>query len=175
MFNKFFRLLLTATSFSPVFGALAITYLYDKNWLWAILNLLMMGVLIVLCLVLMRYALSRQRDYPLFIKESNKADHGIIVFLFVYLVPFVRSPNSSMNSELLMIVYVSVIVFCVFVDVDAYNFNPIIRLCGYRFYAVKDNDGIPHLLIIKGELREIGTEIRVTRFSDYVWICEEEG
>ena len=175
MLNGQFRFVLTLTSLSPVFGALGIVcYMKDKSLLFLAIHLTIMFSLFFICHRQMKHAANKKRtEYRLFIKEFNRRDQGMVTFLFVYLLPFLRSPDSFFTGGLLTGIYVLVIVFIAIVDVGAYNFNPVIRICGYRFYTVKDKENVPHLLIIKKNLREAEIEIPVHRISDDVWICKE--
>ena len=175
MLNKHFRFILSLTSLSPAFGAIAIAdYLKNKSFLIPAIHLTIMLSLFFICRIQMKHASNKKRtEYRLFIKEFDRRDQGMIAFLFACLLPFLRSPDSPITAGLFTCIYVLLIVFIAIIDVGAYNFNPIIRFCGYRFYTVKDSEGIPHLLIIKKNLRKTGIEIPVNRISDDVWIYKE--
>ncbi len=175
MLNGQFRFVLTLTSLSPAFGALGVAfYVKDKSLLLLVIHFTIMFSLFFICHKQMKHASNKKRtEYRLFVKEFNRRDQGMVTFLFVCLLPFLRSPDSLFTGGLLTVIYVLVIVLVAIVDVGAYNFNPIIRFCGYRFYTVKDGENVPHLLIIKKDLRETEIEIPVHRISDDVWICKE--
>ena len=106
----------------------------------------------------------------LLVKEFNRRDQGVIAFLFVSLLPFLRTPYPFSDSNLVVIFYVVVVIFMSIVDTGAYNFNPVLLLLGYRFYEVKDNEDMHHILILERNLTQSKKEISVNRISDNVWI-----
>ena len=106
----------------------------------------------------------------LLVKEFNRRDQGAIAFLFVSLLPFLRTPYPFFDGNLVIIFYVVVIIFMSIVDTGAYNFNPVMILLGYKFYEVKDNEDMHHLLILRRNLTQSKKEIFVNRISDNVWI-----
>ena len=71
-------------------------------------------------------------------------------------------------------IYVILIVTLAFVDVGAFQFNPMMRLIGYRFYIVKDKEGVSYLLISKEILRKPGIEIPVVSISHDIYLHMED-
>ena len=47
------------------------------------------------------------------------------------------------------------------------------RLLGYRFYAVKNREGISNLLISKTDLRRSGKEVQTVRLAPDVYLHME--
>ena len=52
----------------------------------------------------------------------------------------------------------------------AFHFNPVMGLLGYHFYAVKDNEGVSHLLISKTELHRPKLEVQTVRLAANIYM-----
>ena len=174
MLNLIAKCLLVLTSLSPVLGAVAINqFAHDKPWTswgkWLVGALL----LVILCWTLLRYAKKNAQKHLFYIEGFDRRDQEAIIFLFAYLLPFVRSENVTFASELLTSIYIMGIIILVIVHAGAFHFNPMMRLLGYRFYAVKNQQGISNLLISKTDLRRPGEEVRTVRLTPDVYLHTE--
>ncbi len=101
----------------------------------------------------------------------------MLTFLFIYLLPFVRSKHSTFANEWIMSVYILSIIILAIAHAGAFHFNPVMRLLfGYRFYAVKDRHGVSNLLISKTDLRRSGKEVQVVGldWNVYLYIGESD-
>ena len=160
------KYLLVGTSLSPVFGVLAINGLERglpwQNWIgWLIAAI----VLIVLCWSLLRYTKRNAQKQSLYIQTFERTDHQVLTFLFIYILPFVRSENMTFAAQpLTTICILSVIVMAIAVA-DAFHFNPVMRALGYRFYAVKSREGTPKLLISRRDLRRTGVTVQTVSLA----------
>lgn len=169
MLNILAKGLLVSTSLSPVLGAVAVSQIQRgeswKSWIWWVVAAFL---LVIVCWLLLKSATKDkrfQRD-TLYIKEFERKDHEILTFLFIYLLPFLRSKQSIFASEWLMGVYVLLIIIIAIAQTGAFHFNPVMRLLfHYRFYAVKDRHGTSILLISKTDLRRPGKEIQVVKLD----------
>ena len=177
MLSIFAKFLLVSTSLSPVLGAVAINQLECgkpwTNWIWWIVVALF---LVALCLGLLKYAKKNTQKHLLYIKEFERRDQEMLTFLFIYLLPFVRSKHSTFANEWIMSVYILSIIILAIAHAGAFHFNPVMRLLGYRFYAVKDRHGVSNLLISKTDLRRSGKEVRVVGldWNVYLYIGESD-
>ena len=66
--------------------------------------------------------------------------------------------------------YVLLIIFLVIAHAGAFHFNPVMGLLGYYFYAVKNEDGVSHLLISRAELRRPGQEVQTVRLAYNIYL-----
>ena len=174
MLNRRAKFLLVATSLSPVLGAVAVSQFELceswKSWEWW---LVAVGALVlpVLCWALLMYAKKHAPKQLFYIREFERKDQEMLVFLFIYLLPFIRSANPTFASEWLTSLYVLSIIIIAIAYADAFHFNPVMRLLfGYRFYAAKDRDGISSLLISKRDLRRPGQEVQTVRLAWNVYL-----
>ena len=163
------RILLALTSFAPTILAFAISYAMSEcnSGIPSIL-VISFVVLLIACYFLIKYASDeRKKLHTIQIKEFSRGDQGIVVFMFVWVIPFLRS---SFITDWATCVYVFVVVLLCIVDAGAYNFNPIVRLFGYRFYTVKDHNNVQSLLIIRDKLTAPNVNVDVNKISDDVLI-----
>ena len=92
-----FRILLALTSFAPVVLALAISYAAsDSNYGVASIFLLFFLVLLIVCYFLMRSGRNEKKKlHRIQVKEFSRRDQGIVVFLSIWMIPFLRSTFSA--------------------------------------------------------------------------------
>ena len=76
----------------------------------------------------------------------------------------------AFTSDWLTGAYILGIIFLVITHAGAFHFNPVMGLLGYHFYAVKDRDGIPNLLISRKALRRPGSDIHTVRLAYNVYL-----
>ena len=174
MLNDPAKLILSATSLAPVLGALFLDHL-DHGTPWNGIHFLIIALfLFIICwLFLDKYASKELEIEPFYIKEFDRRDLEMLTFLLIYLLPFIQSDDPMFARGWFTNIYVVVIVTLAFVDVGAFQFNPMMRMIGYRFYIVKDQKGVSHLLISRQVLRSPGTEIPVVPISHDVYLHTE--
>ena len=175
MLNLGAKYLLVTTSLSPVLGAVAIgQYECKAPWPYWVIPLVIALLLILICWIILG-KVSRKAQNELFrIEEFERKDQEVLIFLFIYLLPFVRSPNPSFASEWLMSIYVLGIIVVAVAHADAFHFNPVMRCLGYRFYSAKNQHGISSLLISNRNLRRIGEELITVKLAWNVYLHKGE-
>ena len=171
MLNSFAKILLMATSLSPVLGAVAVNqFARHEPWPrwcgWLIAAVL----LVVLCWALLRYAARNAQQHQFCIKEFERNDKEVLAFLLAYLLPFVSSKDMAFSGEWLTGAYIFGVIFLVFAHAGAFHFNPVMGLLGYHFYSVKNGDGVSNLLISKAELRRPGKDVQTVRLAHGIYL-----
>ena len=167
MLNILAKGLLVSTSLSPVLGAVVVNQIERgeswTSWIWWLVAAFL---LVSLCWLLLKYATMRFQRDTLHIKEFERKDQEILTFLFIYLLPFLQSKQSTYANEWLTGVYILTIIILAIAHAGAFHFNPIMRLLfHYRFYAVKDHHGASILLISKTDLRRPRREVQLYKLS----------
>ena len=170
MLNTFAKFLLVSTSMSPILGAIAVSqYSQHKPWIswgaWLIAAL----VLVLLCRAVLEYAGRNAQKHLFHIKEFERNDLEALTFLLTYLLPFVSS-KTLFSGEWLTGAYVLGIIFLVISHAGAFHFNPIMGLLGFHFYAAKNGEGVPHILISKVVLNRVGKEIDAVKLAQNVYL-----
>ena len=171
MLNIFAKCLLVSTSLSPVLGTVAINqYERGEPWTTWIVLIVIAFLLIGLCHSLLRYARCNAQKHWLYIQEFERKDQEMLAFLFIYLLPLLRSDPSTFVNEWLTSIFVLVIVILAIAHAGAFHFNPVMRLLGYRFYAVKNRYGVSNLLISKKDIRQPRNEIQTVSLAWNVYL-----
>ena len=86
MLNIVGKGLLAATSLSPVLGAVAVSE-FERgepwmNWAWWVAAAILLAVL---CWLMLRYAAKKAQKSLFYIKDFERKDQEMLVFLFIYL------------------------------------------------------------------------------------------
>lgn len=171
MLNTFAKFLLVSTSLSPLLGAVAVNQFArgepPAQWgAWAAVALL----LVFLCWALLRYAAKNAQQHAFYIKEFERDDKEVLAFLIAYLLPFLSTEKMGFAGDWLTGAYVLGIIFLVIAHAGAFHFNPVMGLLGYHFYAVKNADGVSHLLISKAELRRPRQDAQTVRLAHNIYL-----
>lgn len=171
MLNTFARFLLVSTSLSPLLGAVAVNQFARgepaMRWgAWLAVALL----LVFLCWALLQYAAKNAQQHQFHIKDFERNDKEVLAFLVAYLLPFLSTEKMGFAGDWLTGAYVLAIIFLVIAHAGAFHFNPVMGLLGYHFYAVKNGDGVSHLLISKDELRRPGRDVKTVRLAHGIYL-----
>lgn len=171
MLSFFARLLLVATSLSPVLGAIAVNQ-YGRGeppsmWgPWLVVALL----LVCLCWGILVYAATSAQQHRLPVREFERNDQEVLAFLLAYMLPFVATDNLAFEGQWLTGAYILTVIFVVFAQAGALHFNPVMGLIGYHFYAVKDQEGVSNLLITRSGPRRVGKELKTVRLGHHIYL-----
>ena len=164
------RCLLVLTSLAPVLLVVAVSQIERgvswKIWIWLlVICLILVGLCRTLLWVLEHYA----ETFPIRIDTLDCKDHDVVVFLFIYLLPLMRSQEPTVFTSWMTGTVVLTIVILSIVHARAFSFNPIMGLVfGYRFFTVRTARGIPCLLV-SGDTVGI-EEVIVTRLAPDVYL-----
>ncbi|ANX04292.1 hypothetical protein [Immundisolibacter cernigliae] len=171
MLNTFAKFLLVSTSLAPVLGAVAVNQLaHQEHWTRWGAWLAVAALLVFLCWAMLRYAAKNAQKHLFHIKEFERNDQEVLAFLLAYLLPFVSAENMDFTDEWLTGAYILGVIFLVIAHAGAFHFNPVMGLLGYHFYAVKNGDGVSHLLISKDELRRPGKDVQTVRLAHNIYL-----
>ena len=100
MLSIFAKILLVSTSLSPVMLVMAVNQAERCNtwssWAWWLGPAIF---LVALCWVLLRSTEKKAQQHLIYIKEFERKDQEMLTFLFIYLLPFIRSENLAFASE----------------------------------------------------------------------------
>lgn len=163
--NIVIKFLLVSTSLSPVFLIVVVNQLErGKSWTswigWLIAALILVG----LCWRLLGSVAKRAPRALLDVKEFERKDQEMLTFLFIYLLPFIRTGSSTFASEPFTSIFTLAAIILALAQAGAFHFNPVMFVLGYRFYAIKNPRGVSNLLISKGILwrpDQIGSTVQI--------------
>lgn len=171
MLNTFAKFLLVSTSLSPLLGAVAVNQFArgepaSRYGVWVAVALL----LIFVCWAVLRYAAKNAQQHAYHIQEFERNDKEVLAFLITYLLPFLSTEKMGFAGDWLTGSYVLLIIFLVIAHAGAFHFNPVMGLLGYHFYAVKNENGVSHLLISTAEFRRPGQEVQTVRLAHNIYL-----
>lgn len=176
MLNRFAKFLLVATSLSPVLGAVAVNqFAIGRPWTGWFPWLAVALLLVLVCLLLLRYAAGNAQKQALRIEQFENNDKEVLAFLVTYLLPFISSKDMAFQGQWLTGAYILAIIFMVIAHAGAFHFNPVMGLLGYHFYGIKNSDGLSLLLISKSELRRKGVEIATVKLANNIYLHTGDG
>jgi len=167
MFSRIIKYLLVATSVAPIVfvywlvGALRKGDPLNRYWL-----LIVLAALVGICKYLLSTATTQLDKRTIQLKSVKSADHNIISFLFVYLLPifdFVK------KDEYYAWAFIIIVVFVIIINTNTYHFNPLLSLVfGYRFYEVATMQEFTYILIAKKELVNRDQVTQYVQLTPYV-------
>ncbi len=112
----------------------------------------------------------KSAEHTLYIQTFERKDQEMLAFLFIYLLPFVRQGGITFASEWLTTVFIFTVIILSIAHTEAFHFNPVMRLFGYRFYAIRNKHGISNLLISRKELRLPDKEVETVGLAQNVYL-----
>ena len=187
MVSGHFRFLLTATLFSPVLLLFCINDVLhrrvfctkpviDKNipviiWVFFAIALL----LAFLCIFIVKRAIKNILPGPLRVKTYTRRNQDTLSFVLIFLLPFVNISDVITTEQYIIYFLIFLIITVVMSDISAYQYNLVMRIFGYRFYIIKDEDDIECLLITTKPLRTPNIERDAIQLYEDVYIAVNEG
>lgn len=177
--NKFFKILLVATSIAPVL----FTYWFIEqvghwnssigfyenvkcNWFYGLGYLITTVVLILVFLLIVKLAKSKLEVLKIEIEEIKTADNETVSFIIVYLLPLANGVTDSFNIPIL--IFVAIFFFFIVLSTNSYHFNPLINLVGYHFYEAKVKGGITYILLSKKNISTSKSLNEVYHLTEYM-------
>jgi len=120
------------------------------------------------------YCVSKKAEkHLLCICEFEHKDQEMLMYLFIYILPFIRSGVATFATEWITSIFLLLIIAFAIAQANAFHFNPIMVLFGYHFYAIKDSQGVSNLLISKEDLRCPNIEVQTVQITGNVYLQTE--
>lgn len=173
------RSLFVVTSFSPVVFTLSVSQFEsqlssNKQSYWYLLTFSISLFMIGLCWLMLKYIERYFHKGNINIQTVDRRDGDILTYLFVFLIPFIRSNNSLFGSQILTTTVCAIIIILAIADIGAYHYNPVLRIFRYRIYSV-NIDGNSGILIAKTDNILYGNNIRlnVVSIANSIYIHNE--
>lgn len=162
------RLMLTATSIAPVSLTYAWVSYYQGQTRIALIALSTAGVLLVLCLLLLRHVRRNTEALRFETDTIEPADAENLGFMLLYLFPLFTDRIEALNWELWIPL---LIIFSVVIGTGyGYHFNPLLGLLRWHFYKVTSKTGVTYVMITRKHLRTAQGVHRVGQLTEYILI-----
>lgn len=156
--------LLFLSSYSPLFGLLAIRFVQPYLWIPCV----SLAVLGVGSLWLLLHLDSRSSPGAYALTSVQDAGVEAAAYLASYLLPFLTVPTPSARD---VAAYVGFILVAATISVrsSVAQVNPLLYLFGYRVLAVTSDRGLRAYLITRRKVAS-GTVVQATRFGEDVLV-----
>lgn len=174
MLNIIAKSFLVSTSLAPVWFIMGVSHFERGNLLSGVIWTASALVSVVVCWTLLRYVKKKVSYGSIYIKEFERKDQQVLTFLFIYVSPLLKSKDSIFGNSSITSIACWVIIILAIASVNAFHFNPVMRLLGYRFYSVKNRHGVSNLLISKEDLRRPDKEIKTAELARNVYLHTED-
>jgi hypothetical protein len=167
MLNIFAKHLLVATALAPMLGAVAVNRAaHGETWIsWVLVAL----GLVLACFSLLALVAKTGEKHRLVVVSIEDKDKEVLAFLLTYLLPFIASEKLEFTGEWLTGIYILAIILISAAHANAVHFNPVMGLY-YHFYAIKDANGMPALLISRPPLTKAGGDLQTVRVAHGIYL-----
>lgn len=175
MLNLLAKILLAATSLSPILGAAAVRDVGRgeplKAWIWYVAAAVF---LILLCHIMLHAMACRAQQFGFLVERVKRQDHAIVGFLFAYMLPLLLSDAGGVVGGWWTSIYAIVVLLWALIHARAFHFNPVMARLGYHFYSVTDTRGYETLLIAKTAGLKSGTPLTVVKLAEGVVLLSDK-
>lgn len=166
MLSGLMKYILVATSMSPVLIIFyGVKVVEDSCWKSGIIFLIIAVILLCACLLLLNLSKRKLEVLDINVTSVKNADHNIISFLLVYLLPvldIVKKDNVYVYG------FILIVFFVIIINSNTYHFNPLLSLFGYKFYEISSDGNMSYILITKKAILNINDVKQVVHLSNYM-------
>lgn len=175
MLNKFAKLLLVLTSLAPIALTIGVNrWSQHADWVSGTIFVGVGFVLVALCLGILSYAKHNGQTQRVHIASFERDNRSVIDFLVVYLLPLINTKDIGYDGDIVTSAFVVALIVIVFMHKGAFEFNPVLGLCGYHFYTVQIDDGFSSVLISCKELPRRKTELQTVELAPGLYLHKEQ-
>ncbi len=137
----FIRMFFAATSLAPLILVIGVSFSEDKSsYIYFFCGLILCLLLIFICCAILKRFAKQMPKSNRVIKTIERKDNDILAYLFIFLLPFIRSDNSMLGNQPITTIFCVVIILAIIANIGAYYFNPVLRLLGYHVYFIEIED-----------------------------------
>lgn len=171
MLNIAAKFLLASSALSPPLLILAANLLVRKASCTLWLTFLLVGLGLILSAILILVLVSLQAEiHRVHVQGVEPRNYEAITFLFAYIFPFIQQDFSGTTANLATTATIFALLIIVLVHSEAFHFNPLLRVLGYRFYAVRTLSGVTSLIILRQALLVCPTSVKVVSVAPGVYL-----
>lgn len=171
MLSKVAKPLLVSTSMAPVLIAFGINAISEGRGPWDYIPWFCAAIAMVcICLLILRFSKTKLEKQHLKVKSIKSSDKEVMTFLLAYLLPLIPAKTIGISGHYLTVVFVFSMFFLAVYYSNAFDFNPLLGLCGYHFYEVQSEDGMTFLLITHKHLLKPDQVAEVVQLFPYTFL-----
>ncbi len=170
MLSKLGRFLLVATSLAPIALVVGMSYVSSCKKL-AVIWVGVAALLVLMCLAFLK-ALGRGERDTISIRSIGNSDQEVLAFLVTYLLPVLVIRDQSLDPWIE--ITVAALILLIVYHSNIYNFNPLLGVFGYHFYAISTAEEITLILITRKGLQEARQIKSVVSISQHMVLERKE-
>ena len=165
------RLLLAATQLAPLLAAYAFVIYPSSKWGTVFATLIAIG-LVVLCRIILYFAVKDIQEEALRVKSVRTADRQILAYVVAYLYPLIYAQITTVRISVLIFVFL--VLLLVLYHSRAFSINPVLQMCfGYKFYEVVTRGDFTYVVVSKRKIVNTRTPIDGRQLSPYMYLDAE--
>lgn len=167
MLNKFVKLILFFSSYSPLFFIFAIQNSFENiyvNW-----SLVGVGIFSILSLIFVLKNVKANAGHYVKVTGVNLKDGESMSYIVTYLVPFLDLDFSNITTTSSLII-LFIILAILYINSNLIYTNPILNLLTYHIYEVQIDDSKTIMLITKKEQIMNNDRIEVKQLDNNIYI-----
>lgn len=97
--------------------------------------------------------------------EVKSVDNEVVAYVVAYLFPlFTYSDRVNFYSQICVFILLAIVLS----TSNAFTFNPLLTILGYRFYEIKNKSGVTYLLVSKCDITDVDKVKFVGRISKHL-------
>lgn len=163
------KFLLLATAWLPVVLVVGVQeYIRCKDYKILVATTSIIIIQLLVCKGIFILAEHKATPISVIIDSIENTDHDVLAFIFITVLPLVRSKEGLLSANSIVIGLVFVLLTWAMMHAGSYRFNPTLRLLGYRCYSIKSVTGTPYLFITNRVLMEPQKVRGGLNLSDFV-------
>jgi len=176
MLSAFAKPLLVATSLAPVLLAFGINGLAAGKDIWEYAPWFTAALfMVVLSLLILYFARTQLEKLNIKVKSIKNSDKEVLTFLLAYMLPLVPAKTFGLDGHIATTAFVIGVLFLAVYHSNAFDFNPLLGLCGYHFYEVQKDDDMTVLLITRFPILKPSQVTEVVQLSPYTFLTIGRG
>lgn len=166
MFSYLVMIIYNLSILTPFILAIGVVKILEKNYIMGIIILLISLIMIFGQIILKTYAQKHLVPKKVNVTKIIRSNDSWISIIYItYLAPFINmitGGNINFSTWILILIGV-LLVIASHKGLD----NPIYKLIGYKSCTVETEHGVDYTLLIKRDVRNIGTVTKIIRLSEY--------
>lgn len=165
MFNSFINIIYNFSILAPFLLAISIVEFINKNYILALVFIILFVVLFVLQINIQRLASKKLVPKNINVTKLSRDDNSKISLLYIsYLGPFLQL---LINKKIDIIKAILILVGILLVVLSHKGLdNPILKVMGFKTYNIETEHGIDYILLSKRDIRDRKTIRKVFRLTE---------
>lgn len=169
MLNKFIKIILFLSSYSPLLFIFALQNPFDNQYVQCILILI--GILSIIILKFVLKQTQSNEGHWEKITQINLRDGESMSYIATYLLPFLALDFETIEN-IIAIFLLFFMLAILYMNSNLIYTNPILNIFGYHIYEVQIDQGATIILLSKKKQIMMNERIYITQLDNNIYIEE---